>query len=126
MKSTSLGELEKQVMDIVWGCKSCSARDVLLKLEKNRKLAYTTVATVLQRLHDKGLLNRKEDKSGHIYSPKVTRELYTKNVAKSFLKRFINSFGDTAVASFAESIEQLPKEKRKYLLKLLEENEKNK
>lgn len=126
MKSTSLGELEKQVMDIVWECKSCSARDVLLKLEKNRKLAYTTVATVLQRLHDKGLLNRKEDKSGYIYSPKVTRELYTKNVAKSFLKKFINSFGDTAVASFAESIDQLPKEKRKYFLKLLKDNEKTK
>lgn len=126
MKSFSLGELEKQVMDIVWEQKSCSAREILTKLQNNRKLAYTTVATILQRLYDKGLLNRKESTSGHIYSPRLSREKYSKNVAKSFLKRFINSFGDTAVASFAESIDQLPKDKRKYLLKLLEENEKTK
>ena len=126
MKSTSLGKLEQRTMEIVWEMKSCSTRDVLNELERDRKLAYTTVATILQRLHNKGLLNRKENKSVYIYSPKISKELYTKNVAKSFLKRFIDSFGDTAVVSFAQSIEQLPEEKRKYFLKLLKENEKAK
>ena len=126
MKAASLGELEQQVMDMVWEYKNCSARDILTRLQNNRKLAYTTVATILQRLYDKGLLNRKESTSGHVYSPKVSKEKYSKNIAQAFLKRFIGSFGDTAVASFAESIDQLPKEKRKYFLKLLEENEKNK
>src|SRR3989344_198091 len=122
----SLGELEQQIMDIVWECKNCSARDVLTRLERDKKLAYTTVATILQRLHDKGLLTRKESSSGHIYSPKVSKEKYTKNVAQSFLKNFINSFGDTAIASFADSIDKLPEKKRKYFLKLLNEYDKNK
>ena len=126
MKSTSLGGLEQQIMDIVWENKSCSARDVLTKIEKDKKLAYTTVATILQRLYDKGLLNRKENVAGHIYSPKVSREKYTKNVAQSFLKSFINSFGDTAIASFADSIDKLPDEKRKYFLNLLDEYDQNK
>lgn len=125
MKS-SLGELEQQIMDIVWEQKQCSTRDVIKMLEKDRKLAYTTVATILQRLHDKGLLSRKKSFAGHIYSPKISKEKYTKNVAASFLKKFINSFGDSAIASFAESIETLPSEKREYFLKLLEENDKNK
>jgi predicted transcriptional regulator len=126
MKPATLGELEKQIMDIVWECISCSARDVLNKLETNRKLAYTTVATILQRLYDKGLLKRTEDKLGYIYSPKVTRESYSKNISHSFLKNFINSFGDTAIASFAESIDKLPPKKREYFLKLLEEHGKSK
>jgi len=126
MKTTSLGELEKQIMDIVWECRSCSARDVLIKLEKDRKLAYTTVATILQRLHDKGFLTRKEDKSGYVYSPKLSKESYSRNIAQSFLKRFINSFGDIAIASFAESIDKLPAKKREYFLKLLEEHGKSK
>lgn len=126
MKSTSLGRLEQQIMDIVWKQKHSSARDVLVILEKDKKLAYTTVATILQRLCDKGLLSRKEMTSGHIYSPKVSREKFTKSVAKSFLTKFIDSFGDTAIASFADSVDKLPSKKRDYFLKLLEEHDKNK
>jgi predicted transcriptional regulator len=126
MKEITLGQLEKQIMDIIWENKHCSARDVLTKIEKEKKLAYTTVATILQRLYDKGLLNKKEDKSGYIYSPKVSKEKYSKSIARGFLKNFINSFGDTAIASFADSIDNLPQEKRDYFLKLLEQNDKNK
>lgn len=122
----SLGELEQQVMDIIWEQKNCSARDVLTKLKHKKKLAYTTIATILQRLYDKGLLSRTYDKLGHIYSPKISKEKYSKNVAKSFLKNFINSFGDTAIASFADSIDKLPDEKKDYFLKLLDEYDKDK
>lgn len=126
MKAASLGDLEKQIMDIVWESKHCSARDVLTKLQKNRKLAYTTVATILQRLYDKRLISRKEEKAVHIYSPRVSKESYSRNIAQTFLKKFINSFGDTAIASFAESIDKLPDKKRKYFLELLGEYDKNK
>ena len=124
MKATSLGELEQQVMDILWECNQCSPRDVLNKLGTEKKLAYTTVATILHRLHEKGLLTRKEGSNGHIYSPKVSKEKYTKNVAQSFLKKFVNSFGDTAIASFADTVDKLPLEKRDYFLKLLDEHDK--
>ena len=126
MKTKSLGELEKEVMDILWEHRQCSARDVLTKLEKKRKLAYTTVATILQRLSKKGFLARREDKLGNIYIPKLSKESYSRNIAQSFLKKFINSFGDTAIASFAESIDRLPEKKRKYFLELLGEYDKNK
>ena len=126
MKTTSLGELEQQIMDIVWERKQCSAREVLTKLEKNKKLAYTTVATILQRLYEKGLVKRTDDNSGYIYSPKLSKESYSRNIAQSFLKKFINSFGDTAIASFAQSVDRLPAKKREYFVKLLNEHDKNK
>lgn len=126
MKSATLGELEQKVMEILWESKSCTARDVLTKLETEKKLAYTTVATMLQRLYDKGLLNRKEEKSVHIYSPKISKEKYSKGIAQTFLKKFINSYGDTAIASFADSVDKLPKQKRKYFLDLLDGNDKSK
>ena len=112
MKTAALGELEKKVMDILWKEKNSTARDILIRLERQKKLAYTTVATILQRLYDKGLLLRKENKVGYIYSPKLTKEKYSRNIAQAFLKNFINSFGDTAIASFADSIDNLPQDKR--------------
>lgn len=126
MKPKSLSNLEQEVMGIIWKHEKCSIRDVLNHLKKNKKHAYTTVATIIKRLNEKGLVLKKTGKVGYIYSPKLTKESYTKVIAQSFLKRFINSFGDTAVASFAESIDQLPKDKRKYFLKLLKKNEKAK
>ncbi|MBI3984326.1 MAG: BlaI/MecI/CopY family transcriptional regulator [Candidatus Levybacteria bacterium] len=125
MKSKSLGELEKQVMDIVWETKSCSARDVLGKLNLKKKLAYTTIATILQRLHNKGFVKRIEDKRGYLYSPKLTRKFYTKSIAQSFLRKFIDSFGDSAIASFAQSVDKLPEKKREYFLQLLKTNDKS-
>lgn len=121
-----MGQLEQQVMDILWEKKKCSAREILTNLETEKKLAYTTIATILQRLYAKGLLARKESAKGHLYSPKVSKENYSKNIARSFLEKFIHSFGDTAIASFADSIDNLPEQKRNYFLKMLEENDKNK
>ncbi|MBI2621195.1 MAG: BlaI/MecI/CopY family transcriptional regulator [Candidatus Levybacteria bacterium] len=126
MKLKSLSNLEQRVMDIVWEFKKCSTRDVLNKINKDKKYAYTTIATLLNRLNEKGLVIKKIEKEGYVYSPKVSRESYTKNVAQTFLKRFINSFGDSAIASFAESVDKLPQKKKKYFLKILEEHDKNK
>lgn len=126
MEKNTLSRLEKQIMDIVWDCEVCTVRDVLAKLEKDKKLAYTTVATILQRLHAKGLVNRKQEKSGNVYSPKISKEKYGQKIAKNFLNGFINSFGETAMASFADSIDKLPPQKRQSLLDLIDKYEKNK
>lgn len=124
MKDISNREIE--VMDILWDLKKGSVRDVAERMKSEQKLAYTTVATLLQRLYVKGFVKRKEEGIGYLYTPKLSKEAYTKNMAQSFLTRFIGSFGDIGIASFAESVDKLPEEKRVYFLKLLEEHDKNK
>ncbi len=119
MKPKQLSNLEQEVMDIAWQFKGCSVREVVEKIQPTRKLAYTTIATILQRLYEKGMLARKEEKNGYVYSPKISKEKYSQNIARSFIKNFINSFGDVAIASFADGIDKLPEAKRKYFLKLL-------
>lgn len=107
-------------MNIVWDIKSGTVRDVLERIQKEKDLAYTTVATILTRLYEKGLLKRNEKNGIVHFSPKVSREHFSKKVAGSLLANFFQSFGDTAIASFAQSIDELPKEKKAYFLKLLE------
>ena len=123
MQQKILSPLEQEVMNIVWECEGCSIRDVLERINKKKKLAYTTVATILQRLYEKGLVIRTNKDIVIYYSPKLTKENYSKNIARSFIAKFFNSFGDAAIASFAESIDKLPKNKKKHLLKLLSEHE---
>ena len=120
MRMKQLSELEQEVMNIVWELDECSVRNVLQRINKNRNLAYTTVATILQRLHEKGLVERKSDGIAFLYSPKLSKESYSKNLVQSFINKFFASFGDVAVASFAQSIDKLPKKKKEYLLELLD------
>lgn len=120
MTQKPISELEQEVMNIVWELDKCSVRDVLEKINKNKQLAYTTIATILQRLHEKELVSRRDQGISFIYSPKLSKESYSKNLAQSFISKFFNSFGDVGLVSFAESIDKLPKKKKDYLLELLE------
>lgn len=124
--SKSISPLEREVMNVVWDLKECSIRDVMGKLNQEKKLAYTTVATLLQRLFEKGLVNRISHGTVLSYTPKVSKEMYGKKMAKSFIQTLMSSFGETAIVSFAESIEKLPKDKKDYLLQLLEKQNENK
>lgn len=119
MVAKTLGELEQLIMEIVWASKASTVRDILQVLQKKRTIAYTTVATILQRLFDKELIGRKAEKNGYRYFAKVSRESFAKSLAKSFVRKLERSFGDVALSSFAESIESLPKEKKRHLLKIL-------
>lgn len=113
-------------MNIIWNCRACSVKQVTKELCREKYITYTTVATILRRLYDKGLVKRVRKGMLYLYSPKISPELYLKTISRSFLKRLIGSYGDIAIASFAKSIDTLPKEKRQYFIRLLEKHEKRK
>lgn len=123
MKVKELSELEEAVMGIIWRLEECSVREIKGELDHSKKLAYTTIATIVQRLQKKGMLTRTNRGSFIVYAPKVSKEIYSKSLAASFIDHFHHSFGDIALVSFAESLENLSKDKRSFLLKLLEEHE---
>jgi predicted transcriptional regulator len=75
----NLGPLEKEVMDIIWRCGEGNVREVVSQMQ--RKLAYTTVMTTLDRLYKKGLLQRDKADRAYIYSPILTRDDWSRNRA---------------------------------------------
>lgn len=73
-----LGELEARVMEALWdGGGWSTPREVLELLEDERDLAYTTVMTILVRLWQKDLLERRKDGRAYAYHPVQTREEWT-------------------------------------------------
>ena len=70
---SSLGPLEKRVLDAAWKLKKANVRDVVERL--NNEFAYTTIMTTLDRLFKKGYLERDEAQGrAYIYAPRVTQE----------------------------------------------------
>lgn len=66
------GELEQRIMGVLWDRGEGSVRDVLGRLDGD--LAYTTVMTVLDRLHAKGRVKRHKEGLAWIYRAAVPRE----------------------------------------------------
>ncbi|MEV4896639.1 BlaI/MecI/CopY family transcriptional regulator [Nonomuraea sp. NPDC050790] len=81
-----LGELESTIMDRMWAYhKPASVRDVLEDLRKDREIAYTTVMTVMDKLHTKGLLKRKPVGRAYVYEPIASKEAYTAELMRDSL-----------------------------------------
>ena len=75
------GELERAVLGVLWSAPGpVSAREVLTTLSQEdqggRRLAVTTVLTVLDRLRRKGLARRERDGRAHRYEAAISREAY--------------------------------------------------
>jgi len=73
-----LGDLEAVVMDRMWAWEGpATVREVLSDLARDRKLAYTTVMTVMDNLHRKGVLTREVVGRAYRYTPVRTKDDYT-------------------------------------------------
>src|SRR6266704_2308683 len=73
-----LGELEAVIMDRLWQWgRPALVREMVEDLRGERPLAYTTVMTVMENLHRKGLLRRERDGRAWRYEPTGSRSGYT-------------------------------------------------
>lgn len=101
-----LGELEAEIMEIIWELEDISVRRVLNRLRKKKKVAYTTVMTVMTRLYDKGILRRKMDDTGaYIYSPTQDKQTFLAVASKKAINHLLKEYGEVAVAQFMDIIE---------------------
>jgi predicted transcriptional regulator len=73
-----LGELEDAVMTRVWKWnRPVTVREVLEDLRQERSIAYTTVMTVLDNLHQKGWVRREAEGRAYRYEAVSTRAAYS-------------------------------------------------
>ena len=79
-----LGELEADIMAVLWdNAQLITVRHVLTALQ--RPAAYTTVMTVMDNLHRKGLLTRERRGRAYHYRPVWGREEYTARIMREVL-----------------------------------------
>ncbi|TLQ44467.1 BlaI/MecI/CopY family transcriptional regulator [Streptomyces marianii] len=73
-----LGELEDAVMTRIWQWnRPVTVREVLEDLQQERSIAYTTVMTVMDNLHQKGWVRREVEGRAYRYTAVSTRAAYS-------------------------------------------------
>lgn len=107
-----MGELQAEILGSLQKLGKASARDVMKEIAPGRRLAYTTVSTVLGRLHKKGLVKRSRvpGRGGlkYIYSY-ATPVGVRANLVERTLNSLIDAFGPSVVPAIYDSLEEISK-----------------
>jgi predicted transcriptional regulator len=116
----ALHELESEIMEEVWRQEETTVKLVMEALNRKTKppRAYTTYMTVMQRLNDKGLLDRVRSGRSDTYTPALGREDYQELRAGAQVQGLVDEFGDVALAHFAKSLQTLDPARRRQLRRL--------
>ncbi len=111
-----LGCLEEEIMKIIWKIKEGTVRDVLKNIKREKKPAYTTIMTVMNRLEKKGILKRKLQDDSYVYKPTHNKESFLALSSKKIIDSLFKNFGeDLAIAQFMDHLEKVDTEKSKEL-----------
>ncbi len=100
-----LGELEAEIMTIIWssaGNEGITVRDIYDQLRGRRYIAYTTVMTTMTRLAKKNLLTTVKREQTYVYHPTVNETEFTSRFVGQILDQLLTSFTSSAIAHFAE------------------------
>jgi BlaI family transcriptional regulator, penicillinase repressor len=95
-----LTDVELELMTSLWRLGGGTVHDVLATLPRGRKLAYTSVSTVLRILVQKGALLVKQGGRGHVYVPKLSKEAYE----TASLKHMVHRVFDGAPAALVRRL----------------------
>lgn len=102
----SLGPLEQRAMEHLWREGPSTVAEMLQALNSgsSRRLAYTTVMTILVRLHDKGYVSRSREGRHFRYGPDFDRESLTAELGRRELRSLIERHGAASLAGFAADL----------------------
>lgn len=103
-----LGDLEAEIMEVVWSRPPqarMTVRDVYEALLAQRKVAYTTVMTVMSILAKKGVLGVEEAGRAYAYWAPLDRETFTGRAVGAIVNELMADFSDAAIASFASALD---------------------
>jgi len=98
-----LGELQRNVIELVWELGEATVRQVRDEIRRKKKLAYTTVLTAMQNLEKSGWLKHRSEGKTYVYMPTRTRE----EAGGRSLKKFMDSIYDgNALLMFQHLMQQ--------------------
>jgi predicted transcriptional regulator len=97
-----LGDSEMEALTHVWELKEATVAQVHERILSERKVAYTTVMTVMQNLTKKGYLNFRKDGATYIY----TAAKDPSKVRMDFLGHLINKVFKGSPAAMMQTLVQ--------------------
>lgn len=89
-QSSTLTPQELEIMKVVWQKGEATVREVYEVLRERRKLAYTTVMTMMKVLEGKGHLKRRAEDRAYVYRPTKPEAAVVRSMVQEFVDRLFD------------------------------------
>jgi predicted transcriptional regulator len=99
-----LGELQSEVMEILWREPGLTVNEVEERLRRRREIAHTTVLTTLDRMHASGYLLREKQGKAFVYSPRYTRDEFEHGMVQEVLGALLGQLTGPAISAFVDLV----------------------
>jgi len=100
-------DLEYDILAKLWELGVGSVRELHEQLGQRDGLVYTTTAKVVDRLREKGLIERQPRGRAFIYRPRVAREDVESARARKAVSRLFGAAPHAAVAALVEAVDAI-------------------
>jgi len=112
-KSRTLTEQELEIMKVVWELQTATVRDVYETLLGRRKIAYTTVMTMMNILEEKGYLKKRAEDKAHVYRPAQAKAKVIRAMVQEFVERVFNGSAEPLLVHLVKDRHLSPAELEK-------------
>ena len=109
-RKATLTDQELEIMKIVWDLDQATVRDVYEKLLEHRKIAYTTVMTLMKILETKGHLKKSSVERAYIYQPTKPKQQVIGGMVREFVNRVFNGSAEPLLLHLVEDEKLTEKE----------------
>ena len=111
LNGQSLGELEAQILDIVWDMdRPVTTTDVFRVMYDRRTLSYSTIMLTMAKLAKKGILSQQRTgerkKDAFIYTSKVGREEMAQRLMEDIAQKLLHTSLEDALPKVIEKNEK--------------------
>src|ERR1700680_3214137 len=101
-RSSTLTEQELEIMKIVWERDKTTVRDVYETLLERRKVAYTTVMTMMKILETKKYLKKTLADRAYVYRPAQPKGQVIGDMVREFVNRVFNGSAEPLLVHLVE------------------------
>ena len=101
-KKGVLAGQELEIMKVIWQLEQATVRDVYEELLKHRKIAYTTVMTMMKILEQKGYLKKSDKDRAYLYRPARPQRQVINGMVKEFINRVFNGSAEPLLLHLVE------------------------
>ena len=121
-RHATLTPQELGIMKLVWERENATVRDVYEALLENRKIAYTTVMTMMKILETKGYLKKTRQDRAFLYRPTRPKNQVIGGMLREFIDRVFNGAAEPLVVHLVKD-KRLKERDLQKIVRMVEESE---
>jgi predicted transcriptional regulator len=91
------GSLEAKIIELLWEAQELNIKEVRQRLEKDKPVNFNTVMTVMNRLVEKEILQKRLEGRVSLFKPVQSKETFIDEQSKKLTDNLLDEFGGVVI-----------------------------